>query len=334
MTSPDASPRRLRRSANDQRIAGVAGGIADHFGLDPTLVRIAFGILALFGGVGLAAYAVGVFVMPAEEGAPPLSARAKWAIAMIAVAAVLSVPFAGASAVALIVPIAIGVLVWRLFGGRADPRLVRASMVVVTIAGAVVLGIAAGVAVAFGGGAIVAGVVIAAGLALIASGLRGGARWLIVPALLLAIPASIVSAADLRLEGGVGDRSYRPSLVSELRPAYRLGAGRLHLDLRDVSFERAQQIELAARVGVGELEVTVPEGVCVQTTADAGVGAIELFGRLNEGVDVDADRGGAAAAGQPVLRLRLHAGVGDVQVDRRPGRIHAHRARVSDGCEA
>ncbi|MEA2123801.1 MAG: hypothetical protein QOI80_583, partial [Solirubrobacteraceae bacterium] len=175
---------------------------------------------------------------------------------------------------------------------------------------------------------------------LIAGGLRGGARWLVVPALLLAIPASVVSAADLRLEGGVGDRNYRPASVSDLRPMYRLGVGELNLDLRDVTFERSQQIDLAVRVGVGDLEVTVPDGVCVQTTAHAGVGELDLLGRSSDGIDVDDDRGGAAAPGQPVLRLHLHGGVAAVRVDRTPGityrnghRRH-HGPLVSDGCEA
>src|SRR4051794_2889081 len=88
-------PRRLRRSATERRIAGVAGGIARHFDLDPSLVRIAFGVLALFGGAGLAAYAVGALVIPDEDGAEPLSGTAKAAIALIAVAAVLSIPFSG-----------------------------------------------------------------------------------------------------------------------------------------------------------------------------------------------------------------------------------------------
>ncbi|MDQ4025851.1 MAG: PspC domain-containing protein [Actinomycetota bacterium] len=31
---------RLYRSTADRKIAGVAGGVAEHFGLDPNLVRI------------------------------------------------------------------------------------------------------------------------------------------------------------------------------------------------------------------------------------------------------------------------------------------------------
>jgi phage shock protein PspC (stress-responsive transcriptional regulator) len=334
MTSPDPSPRRLRRSASDVKIAGVAGGTAEYFGLDPTLVRIAFAVLSVLGGIGLAAYAVGVFVMPAAEGAPPLSTKAKWAIAAIAIVALFSFPFAGISAVGLLVPAAIGVLVWRAFGGKVDRRVVRASVVVVTLTAAVIAGLAAGVAAAFGATTVIAVLVILAGLGLIAAGLRGGARWLIVPALLLAIPASVVSAADLRLEGGVGDREYRPTSVSDLRPTYRLGAGEMTLDLRDVALERSQQVDVTVRVGIGDVEVVVPGDVCVQSDASLGVGDVDLLGRVNDGVDIDVERGRAAAAGQPVLRVHLHGGAAELRVTREPHTTEWDDPSplVSDGC--
>jgi len=38
---PDA-PRPLRRSRTDRQIAGVMGGLAEHFRLDPTLLRVLY----------------------------------------------------------------------------------------------------------------------------------------------------------------------------------------------------------------------------------------------------------------------------------------------------
>jgi phage shock protein C len=46
------TPKRLYRSRTDRMIAGVCGGLAKHFGIDPTLVRLAFVILALAGMSG------------------------------------------------------------------------------------------------------------------------------------------------------------------------------------------------------------------------------------------------------------------------------------------
>ncbi len=347
MTSSDSQPssaRNLRRSGSDRRIAGIAGGVASHFGLDPTLVRVAFAILSLLGGIGLALYAVLAIVVPAEQGAPPLTGTAWLAVAAIGVAAIFAFPFAGGSALVLAVPAALAVLVWRLFGGKVDPRLVRVAIVVVAIAGSIALGVTAGIAAAFGAGTVIAVVVIAAGVVLVAGGVRGNARWLVVPALVLAAPATIVEAADLKLQGGVGDREYRPASVSDLRSVYRLGAGELDLDLRDLRPEAMQTVDVTARVGVGEVEITVPRGVCVQTDGHAGVGSIDILGRVNEGVDVDAERGGIAAPGQPTIRVHLKGGVADLRVNRTPAdepydtfangrRDHVRSPLRGTGCE-
>jgi phage shock protein C len=48
-------------------IDGVCGGIAGYFGLDATLVRIAWVLLALFGGSGVLLYIAAMIIMPKEE---------------------------------------------------------------------------------------------------------------------------------------------------------------------------------------------------------------------------------------------------------------------------
>ncbi|MDZ5621481.1 PspC domain-containing protein [Nocardioides sp. HM23] len=58
---------RIRRSLTDRKIAGVAGGVARHFDIDPLLVRVGFVLLAFFGGGGILAYAAGWLLIP-EEG--------------------------------------------------------------------------------------------------------------------------------------------------------------------------------------------------------------------------------------------------------------------------
>ena len=50
-----------------------------------------------------------------------------------------------------------------------------------------------------------------AGVALVVAAFAGGARWLIVPALVLVLPLAIVAAADIDVDGGVGERQYRPA---------------------------------------------------------------------------------------------------------------------------
>ena len=57
----------LRRSYEDRMMGGVAGGLARYFGVDTTIVRIAFVVLTLFGGAGIPLYLAGLLLIP-EEG--------------------------------------------------------------------------------------------------------------------------------------------------------------------------------------------------------------------------------------------------------------------------
>lgn len=57
----------LRRK--NAKIAGVAGGLADFFGLDVSLVRILFVASVLFGGSGLLIYLALWIVIPKEHDA-------------------------------------------------------------------------------------------------------------------------------------------------------------------------------------------------------------------------------------------------------------------------
>lgn len=59
---------RMRRSSRDRRIAGVAGGIARHFDIDPLLVRIVLVVLVFFGGSGLILYGAGWLLLPGDRG--------------------------------------------------------------------------------------------------------------------------------------------------------------------------------------------------------------------------------------------------------------------------
>ena len=63
--------RKLTRSETDRRIAGVCGGLAEYFGVDPILIRIAFVVLAVM-GPGILLYIVLWIVMPkGQPGAAP-----------------------------------------------------------------------------------------------------------------------------------------------------------------------------------------------------------------------------------------------------------------------
>lgn len=65
----------LTRSMTDKKLAGVAGGIAEAFGWDVTLVRLGFVALTLFHGGGVLLYLLLMLVMP-KVGAPSLGQQA------------------------------------------------------------------------------------------------------------------------------------------------------------------------------------------------------------------------------------------------------------------
>ncbi|MAS34635.1 MAG: hypothetical protein CL610_11555 [Anaerolineaceae bacterium] len=56
--------KRLQRSRADRQIAGVCGGLAEYFQIDPTIVRLAFVVATLMGGPGLILYIILALVLP------------------------------------------------------------------------------------------------------------------------------------------------------------------------------------------------------------------------------------------------------------------------------
>src|SRR5437763_12005216 len=63
--APESPARkRLVRSINDKKIAGVAAGLADYFDLDPTIIRLVWLLAALFAGTGVLAYVILWIALP------------------------------------------------------------------------------------------------------------------------------------------------------------------------------------------------------------------------------------------------------------------------------
>lgn len=64
-------PKRLTRSKN-KMVAGVCGGLAEYFGIDPTITRVAYVLISIVSAAfpGLLAYIILMFVMPPPDEAP------------------------------------------------------------------------------------------------------------------------------------------------------------------------------------------------------------------------------------------------------------------------
>jgi phage shock protein C len=69
MTEPSSNgTKRLYRVREGRVVAGVCAGLAAHFGIEPTLVRLAFALFTVFGGAGVLLYLVAWIVIPEEDG--------------------------------------------------------------------------------------------------------------------------------------------------------------------------------------------------------------------------------------------------------------------------
>ena len=67
-----AETRKLYRSRSNRQVAGVCGGLAEYFNMDPTLIRVLFVVLAVLGGSGLVLYlALWIIVPNTPQGVSP-----------------------------------------------------------------------------------------------------------------------------------------------------------------------------------------------------------------------------------------------------------------------
>ncbi len=56
--------KQLMRSGRDKKIAGVCAGVAHYFDMDPTIVRVIWGVLAFGYGAGVVAYIILWIISP------------------------------------------------------------------------------------------------------------------------------------------------------------------------------------------------------------------------------------------------------------------------------
>ena len=296
-------PRRLLRSRSNRVIGGVAAGS----GATSTSIRScsASGPSRSPWSAARACCSISPpFVLipsePADAAAqPPPEGRNRSLTIVVAVLVLLVAwPFllgGGLVAAGILFPLAFlvaaGVLVWWIVSGEgpsgdAGDIAKRAALGIGILILCGVIALAGAWAAAAGGGTVVAILVIASGAAILAGAFMRPVRWLILPAVTLALAAGAVSASGIDLDGGVGDETYRPGSASELRDKYQLGIGDLEVDLRGTDLPAGDR-PLAIDLGVGEARLIVPEDVCVATDADVGVGQVQFFDRDSGGVDVN-----------------------------------------------
>jgi phage shock protein PspC (stress-responsive transcriptional regulator) len=287
----EVGPRRpLLRSRDDRMLWGVAGGLAHHIGFNPTLVRIAFVVISLFGGAGVLAYLVLAVALPEDDGTGQPVDESVWA--------------------------------------RLGKVFVVCILVAIGLAVAAFLAAVSAWTTATGHGTIVAGVVIALGIAVVAFAFAPDVRrrttpLLLTTALVLGIPAGAIAAGDIDIDGSIGQRTYTPAAVADV-PAdgYKLGTGQLIVDLRDLPWAKGQTIAASGHLGIGQMIVSVPSRVCVVGHATGKAGELVVAGQVSNGVDPDVDLG-TPTTQAPRLDLSADIQLGQMIVtDQSPAQIN------------
>jgi len=104
-----------------------------------------------------------------------------------------------------------------------------------------------------------------------------------------------------------------------------MGVGAMRVDLRELELPPGRT-ELPLEIGVGEIQVLVPDDMCVTTDAAISLGAVEAGQGEEGGVDVDVDDRRIPDPGVAYLHIDADIGVGHLSVgdrffdwDRGPG---------------
>jgi phage shock protein PspC (stress-responsive transcriptional regulator) len=169
------------------------------------------------------------------------------------------------------------------------------------------------------------------GVGLVVGAFIGRARWLILPALLLAPLALLATVVNLDLDEGFGDRHVAVVDAAQLPGTYRLAGGTLSVDLTQPP-SGAPNAEVTAEVGAGALEIRVPADATVRIDGDVGIGVFKVFverslpgpqkGSIRRetseqgGVDVQIDRTIEPGSTVPTITLHVHASIGEIDLIR------------------
>ena len=155
------------------------------------------------------------------------------------------------------------------------------------------------------------------GVMLTVSAFIGRARGLILLGIVLMPMAWGMHTVNITWWDGIGERSHVVESINELEDEYRLGVGRLTVDLRDLHLNGTTQ-EIAAGVSVGEVVVVVPRGMNVNLTADGRIGEVRVdqpgVDLVDEGFDATIQTVLGDQTGGTMI-VDLDVGIGSARVE-------------------
>jgi phage shock protein PspC (stress-responsive transcriptional regulator) len=288
--------KRLERSRSDRMLAGVCGGLASYFEIHPAFYRVGFVVLTLLGGAGILIYLAAVLVMPDEGKTDSVVTAAlrdrrdrPWPLIGLGLLAV-------AGAILL---------------SRATLSLHGDSWILFLVAGAAIVWITRH-------GKPAATTTVGERAAEDSRRVRRFFAWVGIVlgsllALVLICIAIFAAVVHVHVGRGVGERTYAVTSMQDLRQHYRLGVGKLRLDLSGVDLPPNRQTKVDTSVDVGKLVVVVPADATLQVHGDAQYGHVEVLGRTADGHDADRN---VTQNGKRLLVLDAHVGAGSLYVER------------------
>jgi phage shock protein PspC (stress-responsive transcriptional regulator) len=288
--------KRLERSRSDRMLAGVSGGLASYFEIHPAFFRVGFVVLTLLGGAGIVIYLAAALVMPDEGKEDSVVSAAlrnrrdrPWpliGLALLALAGVILLSHAtlwpGGDAW-IVLLIAGAAILWITRQGKAEATTDAKQLATRDSRRIRRFFVALAVALAS------------------------------LVALVLVAAAIFAAVVHVHVGRGVGERTYNVAGIQDLRENYRLGIGKMVLDLSDVQFPADRETQVNARVDVGRLDVVVPPGVALRVHGDTQFGDVNLLGDVSGGHDVERS---VDQDGKRVLVLDAHVGAGALRVNR------------------
>jgi hypothetical protein len=160
-------------------------------------------------------------------------------------------------------------------------------------------------------------ILILIGVLLIAVARHGSHGGMIFVGIVLSVIVLLGSMASWpSFEGGVGDRAITPETLTELEAEYTWGAGSQEIDLRQVDFPDGAT-DIRIQMGMGDLNVRVPDDMAYRIDWSVGVGDVQVFERSQSGVGLNGtyeDEDYDSAERQ--LEIEIQLGMGAVEVRR------------------
>lgn len=124
----------------------------------------------------------------------------------------------------------------------------------------------------------------------------------------------VEAAADASgFHGVAGKEVFTPLSVSELRPRYVVGGGKLILDLSELDFTGTRRV-VDVEVGLGKATIIVPDAADVEVRGEVGLGKATVFDTVYDGAAARIDeRSEGLGSGELIVNLEIGLGKGTVR---------------------